>query len=187
MQSHAIDQIARALTRPRPRRQAGLALTAVLLGSTTARAQSGSGTASGEITIEAKIPRSCRHFEISAGPRRGGKFKHIDDDLLIVLIPKGKRGRRRTILFEDDNGEANGDNGKHLKVAPFKARVGDRIQIIAKNAQAGGCELDEIWLHCTEAGGGKKRLSKRITREDCRDDWNRIGVFFNKVVRIRGG
>ena len=163
-----------------------MAFAAALVGREAALAQSESGTAtSGDISIEEKFDRSCRRFEISAGPKRGGKFKHIDDDLLIVLIPKGKKGRRRKILFEDDNGEANGDNGKHLKVDPFKARVGDRIQIIARNAQTGGCELDEIWLHCTESGGGKVRLSKRITPEDCRADWNRIGVFFEKVVRIR--
>lgn len=130
------------------------------------------------------FPRDCRRFVIAAGPDRDDKFRHIDDDLLIELIPKGKRGGTK-VLLEDDNNSPNGNNGAHLKVNPFTAKVGDKLRIVARNEVVGGCELDEIWIHCIEGRGGKVKLSDAITPEECRPDQNRVGVFEDRTVRIR--
>lgn len=130
------------------------------------------------------FPRNCRHFVIAAGPNRDDKFKHIDDDLRIELIPKGQNGGKR-VLLDDDNNGPNGRNGDHIKVPPFTARVGDRIRIIARNEVAGGCELDAIWLHCVEGKGGEVKLSDRITPDQCRANANKVGVFLDKTVRIK--
>lgn len=130
------------------------------------------------------FPRDCKRFVIAAGPNRDDKFQHIDDDLLIELIPKGQQGQRK-VLLEDDNNSPNGNNGAHLKVNPFTAKVGDKIRIVARNEEAGGCELDEIWIHCIEGRGGKVKLTDAITPDDCRADANRVGVFEDRTVRIR--
>ena len=68
---------------------------------------------------------------------------------------------------------------------PFTARVGDQVHIVARNEVVGGCELDEIWLHCVEGRGGKVKLTDSITPEECQSDANRIGVFFETTVRIK--
>lgn len=128
--------------------------------------------------------RDCRRFVIAAGPDRDDKFRHVDDDLDIELIPKGKRGGAK-ILLEDDNNSPNGNNGDHLKVNPFTAKVGDKIRIVARNEVVGGCELDEIWIHCIEGRGGKVKLTDAITPEECRPDQNSVGVFEDRTVRIR--
>jgi hypothetical protein len=128
--------------------------------------------------------RDCRRFVIAAGPDRDDKFRHVDDDLVIELIPKGKRGGAK-VLLEDDNNSPNGNNGDHLKVNPFTAEVGDKIRIVARNEVVGGCELDEIWIHCIEGRGGKVKLTDAITPEECRPDQNRVGVFEDRTVRIR--
>jgi len=70
-------------------------------------------------------------------------------------------------------------------VAPFTARVGDQVHIVARNEVAGGCELDEIWLQCVDGRGGKVKLTDSISPEECQDDANRIGVFFETTVRIK--
>ena len=185
MQATGIDLLARALARPGSRRQALIAAGAFFIGADVQDARgrrrkidkaqrgSGGGTA---------FSRKCRRFIITAGPNRDDRFQHTDDDLRIVLIPR--KGGAEKVVFEDDNDSPNGDNGEHLRVAPFTARVGDEIHIVARNEVAGGCELDEIWLHCIEGRGGKIQLTDRIFPEDCRPDANRIGVFFETTVRI---
>ena len=136
----------------------------------------------GRVTVP--FARNCDRFVISAGPSPNDKFKHIDDDLHIELIAKGKRGGIR-VLLRDDNNSPNGPDGDHLRVEPFEARVGDRIHIVARNEVSGGCELDAIWLHCTQGGNGRVKLTDRITPEECRNRANSVGVFFEKMIRIK--
>jgi hypothetical protein len=119
---------------------------------------------------------------ISAGPDSKDRFQHTDDDLLIEIIPK--KGGGAKVVFDDDNDAPNGPNGDHLGVTPFTARVGDQVRIVARNEVGGGCELDEIWLHCIEGRGGKVKLTDSISPEQCRSDANRIGVFFETTIRI---
>ena len=185
MQSTGIDLFARALAVPRSRRQALFAAGLLIIQSDVQgawaqrkkndRNQRGSGGGSA-------FSRKCRHFIITAGPGRDDRFQHTDDDLLIEVIPK--KGGSAKVVFDDDNDSPNGDNGEHLRVDPFTARVGDEIHIVARNEVAGGCELDEIWLHCIEGRGGKIQLTEQIQPEDCRPDANRIGVFFETTIRI---
>ncbi|MCC7021823.1 MAG: hypothetical protein IT338_03295 [Thermomicrobiales bacterium] len=203
MQPSTIDRMARALAGRRSRRQslATLGGAVVALGAESAlgrkrkngslydrakrRAERrASKKSSSEKSKSAAFPRDCRHFVIAAGPNRDAKFKHIDDDLRIELIPKGKNASAR-VLLDDDNNGPNGKNGDHIKVSPFTARVGDRIRIIARNEVVGGCELDEIWLHCIEGKGGKVKLNSRITPDQCRVNANKVGVFLDKTVRIK--
>jgi hypothetical protein len=181
MQQWDIDRLARALAQPRSRRQAIAAVGAAILGGSTSPAL-GARRARQRTKQNGAFPRKCRRFIITAGPNRNDRFEHTDDDLLIEIIPKG-RGQPK-IVFNDDNGSPNGPNGDHLRVEPFSARVGDRVHIVARNAVAGGCELDEIWLHCIEGRGGKIKLTDRITPEECSDDANRVGIFFDETVRI---
>ncbi len=185
MQPTGIDRLARALALPRSRRQALFAAAAVIVGAEVRPAEvrrkrtdkQQRGSAGGST-----FSKRCRRFIITAGPSRTARFEHTDDDLLIEVIPK--KGGDSKIVFEDDNNSPNGDNGEHLRVAPFTARVGDEVHIVARNEVAGGCELDEMWLHCIEGRGGRVQLTDQILPEDCRADANNIGVFFETTVRI---
>jgi hypothetical protein len=131
---------------------------------------------------ETGFSASCERFLISAGPSKTDRFKHIDDDLFIELLPAGGTPR---VLFKDDNDAPNGPGGSHPTVDPFTAQVGDRIRIVARNEEAGGCELDAIWLHCLEGKGGSVKLLDAVTPKECKKDANTVGVFLDKTVRIR--
>jgi hypothetical protein len=131
---------------------------------------------------ETGFPASCEQFLISAGPSKTDRFKHIDDDLFIELLPAGGNPR---VLFKDDNDAPNGPGGSHPTVEPFTAEVGDRIRIVARNEEAGGCELDAIWLHCLEGKGGSVKLLDAVTPKECKKDANTVGVFLDTTVRIR--
>lgn len=131
---------------------------------------------------ETGFSAKCERFLISAGPSKTDRFKHIDDDLFIELLPAGGNPR---VLFKDDNDAPNGPGGSHPTVDPFTAAVGDRIRIVARNEVAGGCELDAIWLHCLEGKGGSIKLLDAVTPKECKKDANTVGVFLDKTVRIR--
>lgn len=201
MRQRQFDALTRALAWPASRRSVALALGMALLepnvavgGKNKKRSETGGrgrrrrrDKQRGSRDRKEKgngFARDCRRFVIAAGPDRDDKFKHIDDDLLIELIPKGKRSNAKTLL-EDDNDSPNGNNGAHLKVNPFTARVGDRIRIVARNEVAGGCQLDEIWIHCIEGRGGRVKLFDGLTQEECQSDANRIGVFVDETLRLK--
>ena len=156
MRSRGIDLVARALARPRSRRHAFIAAGAIMFsaeaqqaaGQRKTRDKGQRGSAKGTA-----FSRKCRRFIIAAGPNRDDRFQHTDDDLLIEIIPK--KGGSAKIVFNDDNKGPNGPNGEHLRVTPFTARVGDQVHIVARNEVAGGCEMDEIWLHCVDGKSGK--------------------------------
>lgn len=131
---------------------------------------------------ETGFSSSCERFLISAGPSKTDRFKHIDDDLFIELLPAGGTPK---VLFKDDNDAPNGPGGSHPTVEPFTAEVGDRIRFVARNEEAGGCELDAIWLHCLEGKGGSVKLLDAITPKECQKNANTVGVFLDTTVRIR--
>jgi hypothetical protein len=177
MIERGIDRLARALAAPRSRRQAVLAAASAFAGAhvlpETTKGRASDKKPRNQDRNKNKdrkkkgkksaIPSNCERFVISAGPDKDDKFKHIDDDLFIELIPKGRN--------------------VHRGVKPFTAKIGDRIHIVATNAEKGGCELDEIWLHCIEGKGGEMRLTKRIRPENCNGD--QLGSFLNALIRIR--
>lgn len=203
-----IDRLARALSRSRSRRQALLAVLMVtaterVLPALTVRGdtndilkkkrkraerrgeQRKQGRKKNKDGKEKKVafPSSCKRFVLTAGPNRNDKFQHIDDDVLIELIPSD--GGRSTVLLKDDNDEPNGNSGLHLSVAPFTAKVGDKIHVVARNEEVVGCELDEIWLWCIEGKGGNIKLADAYTPEDCRANANQVGIFLDETYRIR--
>jgi hypothetical protein len=201
MIERGIDRLSRALAAPHSRRRAMLAAAAALLGAqglpaAAKRRATGNkpknqrqhknkdGKKKGK---KSTIPGNCERFVISAGPDKNDKFKHIDDDLLIELIPKGGKGGVKVLLNDHDgtvNGTVHGKTGRHLSVDPFTAKVGDQIFIRATNAQKGGCELDDIWLHCIEGRGGEMQLTKRIRPEKCDGD-QLDRPFLETRIRIR--
>jgi hypothetical protein len=131
---------------------------------------------------ETGFSAKCERFLISAGPSKTDRFKHIDDDLFIELLPAGGNPK---VLFKDDNNAPNGPGGSHPTVDPFTAKIGDRIRIVARNEVAGGCELDAIWLHCLEGKGGSVKLLDAVTPKECKKNADTVGVFVDTTVRIR--
>jgi hypothetical protein len=183
MQQHEFDLLARAIARSVSRRLALVVAGAAIIGVDPVAARRRRNADEPRSVRGTAFSRKCRRFVITAGPERNDRFQHIDDDLLIEIIPK-KGGAAKTV-FDDNNNAPNGPNGDHLSVPPFTARVGDKVHIVARNEVAGGCELDEIWLHCVEGRGGKVKLSESISPADCQGDANHIGVFFETTVRIK--
>ncbi|MFN8664972.1 MAG: hypothetical protein U0075_24045 [Thermomicrobiales bacterium] len=206
MAPSAMDQLAEMLNSLRGRRSLALlaaALPAALIMPAGAKDQSpldrrrkraekrsgkrssGKSRGKGKDKKKAKetgFSASCERFLISAGPSKTDRFKHIDDDLMIELLPAGGNPK---VLFKDDNDSPNGPGGSHPTVDPFTAQVGDRIRIVARNEVAGGCELDAIWLHCLEGKGGSVKLLDAVTPNECKKDANTVGVFLDTTVRIR--
>jgi hypothetical protein len=174
--------LARAFAVSRSRRALVLA-GAILVGADAATAQRRKKSDRRGTARRSAFPRNCKKFVISAGSNINEEFQHIDDDLEIKIIPRN--GGAAKTIFNDNNNSANGPNGDHLSVRPFTARVGDQVHIVARNEVAGGCELDEIWLHCIEGRGGKVKLTDSITKAECASDANKIGVFFDTKVRIK--
>jgi hypothetical protein len=183
MRQTAVDLLARALAMPGSRRQALAVAGALIIGAEPSTARRRRDSEQRGSTRGTAFSRKCRRFVISAGPNRNEKFDNIDDDLFIAIIPRN--GGAAKTVFNDDNNAPNGPNGDHLSVPPFTARVGDQVHIVARNEVAGGCELDEIWLHCVEGRGGKVKLTDSITPAECQSDANRMGVFFETTVRIK--
>jgi len=183
MRQSAIDLLARALAKSGSRRQALTIAGAMVLGGTSVEGRRRKDSAERGSTRGAAFSRKCKRFVITAGPNRNDRFQHTDDDLFIEIIPKN--GGAAKTVFNDNNKAPNGPNGEHLSVAPFTARVGDQVHIVARNEVAGGCELDEIWLQCVDGRGGKVKLTDAITPEECQSNANRIGVFFETTVRIK--
>jgi hypothetical protein len=183
MRQTVVDVLARAFAASGSRRRALAIPGAMLIGADPVTARRRRDSDQRRSTGGAAFSRTCRRFVISAGPNRNEEFQHIDDNLLIEIIPRDG-GASKTVLNDNNNGP-NGPNGDHLSVPPFTARVGDQVHIVARNEVVGGCELDEIWLHCVEGRGGKVKLTDSITPEECQSDANRIGVFFETTVRIK--
>ena len=183
MQQPPIDLLARVLAVSGSRRQALAVAGAFIFDATSVAARRRKDSSERGSTRGAAFSRKCKRFVITAGPNRNDRFQHTDDDLLIEIIPKS--GGAAKTVFNDNNKAPNGPNGEHLSVAPFTARVGDQVHIVARNEVAGGCELDEIWLQCVDGRGGKVKLTDSISPDEYRDDANRIGVFFETTVRIK--
>ena len=183
MRHDAVDMLARSLAESGSRRLALAVAGSLIVGAGPAAAQRRRRSQRRRSDRRAAFSKKCKRFVISAGPNRNDRFKHTDDDLQIKIIPRD--GGSAKTVFNDNNNAPNGPNGDHLIVDPFTARVGDQVHIIARNEVAGGCELDEIWLHCIEGQGGEVKLTDGITPEECRSDANRIGVFFETKVRIK--
>ena len=183
MRQTAVDLLARALATPGSRRQALAVAGAFIISAEPGTARRRRDSDQRGSTRGTAFSRKCRRFVISAGPNRNERFDNTDDDLFIQIIPRN--GGAAKTVFDDDNNAPNGPNGDHLSVPPFTARVGDQVHIVARNEVAGGCELDEIWLHCVEGRGGKVKLTDSITPAECQSDANRIGVFFETTVRIK--
>jgi hypothetical protein len=183
MRETAADVLARAFAASGSRRRALAIAGAMLIGADPVTARRPRDSDRQRSTGGAAFSRTCKRFIITAGPNRNDRFEHTDDDLEIEIISRNGGGTKT--VFDDDNKAPNGPNGDHLRVPPFTARVGDEVHIVARNEVAGGCELDEIWLHCIEGRGGKVKLTDRITPEECQSDANQIGVFFETTVRIK--
>ena len=183
MRQTTVDLLARALAMPGTRRRPLTVAGALFVGAGPVAARKRRDSDKRGSTRGTAFSRKCRRFVISAGPNRNEEFQHADDDFLIQIIPKN--GGAAKTVFNDDNNGPNGPNGDHLSVPPFTARVGDQVHIVARNEVAGGCELDEMWLHCVEGRGGKVKLTDAVTPAECQSDANRIGVFFETTVRIK--
>jgi hypothetical protein len=183
MRETAADLLARAFAASGSRRRALAIAGAMLIGADPVTARRPRDSDQRRSTGGTAFSRTCKRFIITAGPNRNDRFEHTDDDLEIEII--SRNGGATKTVFDDDNKAPNGPNGDHLRVPPFTARVGDEVHIVARNEVAGGCELDEIWLHCIEGRGGKVKLTDRITPEECQSDANQIGVFFETTVRIK--
>jgi len=119
----------------------------------------------------AAYPNSCRRFILSGGPNRKREID-VDDDLAVYV-----NDRR---IFNDRDGVI-GIGLEPIEPIGFRARVGDRIRIVARDGEGPCRSLSSLWLHCRDGGDGR-RLTRGV-RETCRPN-RRPGVFFDETFRI---
>ncbi len=113
-----------------------------------------------------KKKKRLRRWLLSGGPDPTAEIE-VDDDLKVL--------RNGQIVFEDDDG---GDDS-HDPIA-FKARKGDRLKIVAFDAQANCHRLSPLYLH-PESGGAPRKLSDDIPLT-CPNV--AVGTFFHETFRI---
>ena len=183
MRRDAVEMLARVFAVSGSRRRALVTAGAIIVGADPAAAQRRRNSQRRRSGRRAAFSKKCNRFVISGGPDRNDELQHVDDDVEIKIIPRD--GGAATTVFNDNNNGPNGPNGDHLSVAPFTARVGDQVHIVARNEVTGGCELDELWLHCVEGRGGKVKLTDGVTPAECQSNANKIGVFFETTIRIK--
>lgn len=177
MEREAFDRLARAFGRAGSRRAAlGLAIGGI------------AAALRGERVEAAAFDRDCTRFIISAGTDPDDKFRHVDDDLTIELVRKGKRKPKS--LVTDTNGTPNGEDGRHIKPVKFRARVGDRIRIAVRNSVGTGeddaCEFDGAWLYCDERGSRGKQVIRKFKRTEVDGKRCKSGAdFIDETFRIK--
>jgi hypothetical protein len=176
MNSRRFDTLARRLA-------TGVDRRALLRGAAGLAGAATLGVSAVEEAEASRLPSNCKRFILAAGDKPTKQFKHIDDDVQIILKPKGSGNPR--VLLDDHNGTPNGANGAHFHPLEFNAKIGDRIQVIGTNAQGPKCELDEMYLFCA-TGQNKKKGVKLMDHYTCsRNEGQRTGKFFDKTFRIR--
>jgi hypothetical protein len=177
MDSRGFDQFARRLA-------TGVNRRILIRGGVAAAAAAALGLGAVDESEASRIPSNCTRFILAAGSKKTDKFRHIDDDLQVWVIPKGRK-KKSKLVFKDDSQGPNGPHGRHIQPIKFKAKVGDQLEIIGINAVAGGCELDEMYLFCDSGGGGGKG-EKLMDHYECNSsEGGKTGVFFDKKFRIR--
>jgi hypothetical protein len=114
---------------------------------------------------------NCRRFTLSAGQNERKEID-VDDDLIVYLNDEK--------IFKDRDGVI-GIGLEPIEPIKFKARVGDKLRIVAKDGQGPCFSLSPLWLHCRD-GGSPKKLTKGV-EEDC-DPERPPKKFFDETFRI---
>lgn len=162
MEGSIFDMIARRFSAAVSRRGALRAIGGVAVGSL--------GVA---ITGDeaAAYSSTCRRFILSGGKRRGKEID-VDDDLTVYVDGEA--------IFEDEDRKI-GNNLVAIEPIKFKARVGDKLRIVATDGQGPCRSLSQLWLHCKE-GGEPRRLTRGVA-ETCVEG-RPADTFFDKTFRI---
>jgi hypothetical protein len=113
----------------------------------------------------------CERFSLSAG-KNPNKEIDVDDDLTVYL--NGER------IFRDNDGVI-GIGLEPIEPIHFRAKVGDKLRVVAKDGQGPCRSLSPLWLHCRD-GGSPKKLTNGVD-EDCKDG-RPPRTFFDETFRI---
>jgi hypothetical protein len=100
----------------------------------------------------------CERFILSGG-NKPTKVIDVDDDLAVYL--NGER------IFNDHDGII-GINLEPIDPIKFRAQVGDKLRIVAKDGEGPCRSLSALWLHCRD-GGEPVRLTRGV-EESCDPD-----------------
>lgn len=119
----------------------------------------------------AAFPAGCRRFTLSGGKKRGKEID-VDDDLSVYV--NGDR------IFRDEDGVI-GIDLEAIEPIKFRARVGDRLRIVATDGEGPCRSLSALWLHCKD-GGEARRLTSGVA-ETCREG-RPARTFFDETYRI---
>src|SRR5690349_5575182 len=106
MNSRRFDALARRLG-------TGVDRRALLRGGAAMAGAALAGGAAVEETEASRLPSNCKRFILAAGNNPTDEFQHIDDDLRVVLKPKGEPKSKWRVLLDDHNGTPNGPGGDH--------------------------------------------------------------------------
>jgi hypothetical protein len=162
MDETRLDDLARRLAGRANRRGAARGLGGLLAGGVLTALGVGAASAYND---------NCERFTLSAG-KNPNKEIDVDDDLTVYL--NGER------IFRDNDGVI-GIGLEPIEPITFRAEVGDRLRIVAKDGQGPCRSLSPLWLHCRD-GGSPKRLTQGV-KEDCKDG-RPPRTFFDQTYRI---
>jgi hypothetical protein len=175
MRAKTFDMMVATAAKVNRRRAVGLA------GALAAGLAAGRVPGAAQVETEGAFSRSCDRFVLVGKNNRNGKFDNVDDNMLIELIPKGRK--RGKVLWDDTSDDQVNFRGEPFRVKEFKAKVGDKIRIRGYNLE-GPCEMDEIWLFCARGGVGK-RVRKAYKSSNCPSGAYPSGLFYDETFRIK--
>ena len=113
----------------------------------------------------AAFDRTCKKFILSGGPAASEPIE-VDDNLFVYV--NGKK------VFGDRLAGA-------LPPVTFRARVGDKLKIVAEDVKPTYYQLDPLYLHCA-TGGEARRLTRGVAKTGPQN--RAVGIFFKETYKI---
>jgi hypothetical protein len=115
--------------------------------------------------------KTCERFLLS-GSKNPKREIDVDDDLIVFLNGES--------IFRDRD-RVIGINLVAIEPIRFRANVGDKLRIVAKDGEGPCRSLSPLWLHCRE-GGSPRRLTVGVA-ESCVDG-RPPRKFFDETFKI---
>ena len=109
--------------------------------------------------------RTCKKFILSSGPTSSEPIE-IDDNLFVYVNGKKVFGDRLAGV---------------LPPITFRAKVGDKLKIVAEDVKPSYYQLDPLYLHCA-TGGDARRLTRGVARTGPQN--RAAGIFFKETYKI---
>ena len=185
MRETVVDLLARAFGASGSRRRALAIAGAMLMARIRLQPAGGETLTSGGRRAGAAFSsnmQAIRHH--SAGPNRNEEFQHIDDNLLIEIISKGRRRHQDRLERQQQwskRAERRSLEGASIYRSGWRPGAHRRPQRSRRGLRVGR----DLASLCRGSWRARSSSLTASRPEECQSDANRIGVFFETTVRIK--